>query len=336
MWVSGIGKRSVQVNLIVGLIVFLSAIAWSARAQQPDATAFGKKQSEAEELQLALRANSAEALRAYLQKYPETSRRLELLSTIAQMRRGQFTEWTIYEIDNQRFPQFVKLSSIKQLGDKVAAETRFRIDPLAPGQKFPEGSYRERLIVVDCKQPRLAAAESKVINPSGKVLYAYKWADPAFLDLSTGAAFAPGSIESATQRILCDDGIRTPLVDKQDLAEMRFSSLSSTVAGDGEIFYALAQNGLQPRQREVSVVTQLHRARELDLSGQRPPDVPPYRTQVSRVEVNCADGTMAEMKSEYYDPSNSLIYLNAHGTPFSDIQATAPLAVLRRVVCDAK
>src|SRR5262249_16454027 len=167
---------------------------------------------------------------------------LELLSAIAQMRRSQFTEWTIYEIDNQRFPQFVKLSSIRQLGDRVAAETRLRVDRNTSGQKFPEGSYRESLIVVDCKRPRLRAAESKVVDPSGKVLYAYKWADPAVLDLSSGTAFAPGSIEAATQGILCDERIQTPLVDKQDLAEMRFSSLSATAAGEGEIYYARPPN----------------------------------------------------------------------------------------------
>src|SRR5262249_10914639 len=145
----------------VVLAAFLTAVAPSARAQQTDATAHDKRPSEAEELQIALRTNSADALRAYLQKYPATNRRSELLTTIAQMRRGEFSEWTIYEIDNQRFPQFVKLSSIRQLGDRVAAETRFPVDPSAPGRKFPERSYRERLIVVDCKRPRLAAAEAK-------------------------------------------------------------------------------------------------------------------------------------------------------------------------------
>src|SRR5262249_48685435 len=160
------------------------------------------------------------------------------LSAIAQMRRGEFTEWTMYEVKNERLPQFVKLSSIRQIGDKVAAEMRFRIDPSAPGQKFPVGSHRETLVVVDCKRPRLAAAESKVIDPSGKVLYAYKWAEPALLDLSIAASFAPGSIESATQRVLCDEDMRTPLVGKQDLANTTFHSLSRTVAGDGTMFYA--------------------------------------------------------------------------------------------------
>src|SRR5262249_36320267 len=158
--VFGIGTRSVPGKLIVALAVFLTAVAGSVHAQQPAGTASDKGPSEAEELQIALRANSADALRAYLQKYPATGRRSELLTTIAQMVRGEFNEWTICEIDNQRFPQFVKLSSIRQLGDRVAAETRFPVDPSAPGRKFPEGSYRERMIVVDCKRPRLAAAES--------------------------------------------------------------------------------------------------------------------------------------------------------------------------------
>src|SRR5262249_10543689 len=84
-----------QLTLVV--VAVLAGGASKASAQQPDAAALSKNQSEAEELELALRANSAHALRAYLQKYPQTNRRLELLTTIAQLRRGEFTEWTVYE-----------------------------------------------------------------------------------------------------------------------------------------------------------------------------------------------------------------------------------------------
>jgi hypothetical protein len=334
MWVFGIGKRFVQGRLIIAAAAFLTALAWNASAQQPDATALSKNQYEAEELRIARRSNRVEALRAYLRKYPETSRRLELLTTIAEMRRGEFTEWTIYDISNQRFPQFVKLSSIKQLGDKIAAQTRFLIDPSAPGQKFPEGSFREGLVVVDCKRPRLAEAEIKVVDPSGKVLFAYKWADPALLDLSTGASFAPGSMESATQRIVCDEGMRTTLVGKQDLAEMKFSFLSRTAAGDGGIFYALMQNELHGREREVAVLVRFDHDREFGSSGQARPDVPQYRTQVSGVRLDCADGTSTETKSEYYDSANNLIYLSSQGTAFSDKEATSPFVLLRRMVCN--
>ena len=322
-------------KLIIAAAAFLTALAWDASAQQPDATALSKNQSEAEELQIALQANSVEALRAYLRKHPETGRRFELLTTIAEMRRGEFTEWTIYDTGNPSFPQFVKLSSIKQLGDKVAAQTKARIDPSAAGQKFPEGSFRERLVVVDCKRPRLAAAESKVVDPSGKALFAYKWADPALLDLSTGASFASGSIESATQRILCDEGMRTPLIGKQDLAKMTFASLSRTAAGDGEMFYALTQNELHGREREVAVIVRFDRDHDLALSGQALPNIPQYRTEVSGMKLDCADGTSTKTKSEYYDSANNLIYLSSQGTTFSDKEATSPFALLRRTVCDA-
>jgi hypothetical protein len=317
-------------------MVFLAAVAWNASAQQPDVSVLHKTQSESEELQTALRANSVEALRGYLRKYPKTDRRLELLTVLAQLRRGEFTEWTIYDTADRRFRQFMKLSSIKQFGDKVAVETRVRIDPSAPGQKFPEGSYRDRLIVVDCKRPRLAAAESRVIDASGKVLYAYKWADPAFVDLSIARSFAPGSIEAATQRIICDEGTRTPLVGKQDLVKMTFASLSRTLAGDGEIFYGLMENELHGRQREVAVVVRSDRDRELAWSGQTFPNLPQYRIQVSGMKLDCADGTSTDTKSEYYDSTNNLIYLSPQGTALGDIPAAAPLAVLRRVVCDAK
>jgi len=324
------------VKLIVAVAAFLAAVAWSASAQQPDAATSSKNQSEAEDLRLALRANSADALRAYLQKYPHTSRRLELLTAMAQMRSGEFTEWTIYASADQRFPQFVKLSSIKQLGDRAAAETRFRIDPSAPGQKFPEGSYRERLLVVDCKHPRLAAAESRVTDPSGKVLYAYKWADPAFVDLSTAPSFTPGSIEATIQRLVCDEDMRTPLVGKQDLAKMTFSSLSRTTAGDGEILYALTPNEARGGLREVAVVVRFDRDRELALSGQALPHLLQYRTQVSGIRLDCADGTSRETKSEYYDSENNLVYLNSQRMALNDIQAAESLAALRRAVCDGK
>jgi hypothetical protein len=332
-WVFGTRKRFVQGKLVVAAAAFLTALAWNVSAQQPDAPALSKTQSEAEELQTARRTNSVEALRAYLRKYPETSRRLELLTTIAELRRGEFTEWAIYDTSNQRFPQFVKLSSVKQLGDRVAAQTKFPIDPSAPGQKFPEGSFRERLVVVDCKRPRLAAAESKVIDPSGKVLFAYKWAEPALLDLPTSASFTSGSMESATQRILCDEGMRTPLVGKQDLVKMTFSSLSRTAAGDGEMFYILMQNELHGREREVAVIVRFDHDREVALSSQPLPDIQHYRIQVFGVKLDCADGTSTDTKSEYYDSGNNLIYLSTQGTPFSDKEA---FALLRRTVCNTQ
>jgi hypothetical protein len=128
--------------------------------------------------------------------------------------------------------------------------------------------------------------------------------------------------------------MRTTLVGKQDLAEMKFSFLSRTAAGDGGIFYALMQKELHGREREVAVLVRFDHDREFGSSGQARPDVPQYRTQVSGVRLDCADGTSTETKSEYYDSANNLIYLSSQGTAFSDKEATSPFVLLRRMVCN--
>jgi hypothetical protein len=44
---------------------------------------------------------------------------------------------------------------------------------------------------------------------------------------------------------------------------------------------------------------------------------------------------MSSIKSEYYDSSNNLIYMYTHVTDFKDVQLASPLALLRRIVCNA-
>jgi uncharacterized caspase-like protein len=293
------------------------------------------KHSEAEELQIAVRSNSIDALKTFLEKYPETSKRPELIAAISRMRRAEFTEWTLYELASQRFPQFIKLASIQPIGDRVAVETRYLADPSAPGQKFPEGTYGETLFVADCKHPLMAAAESKMVDPAGKVLYAYKWADPKFLDLSIGPRITPGSISATTQKIACDERLRTPLLAKKAVAKMMFTSLSSTAAGDGEMFYVPIDKESSAGEREVIVISKFHNARGISLAGHEVPDVSPYVTEASRVRLDCRGSSMSAMKSEYYDSSNNLAYMYSYPTDINAVQPASPLALLRRIVCDA-
>jgi hypothetical protein len=215
----------------------------------------------------------------------------------------------------------------------VSVETRALIDPSAPGKKYPEGSYGETLFVVDCSRPRMAAAESKVTDRIGKVLYAYKWADPQFLDLSTASSFEPGSIGASTQRIVCDEEMRTPLFDKKQLSDMDFSSLSSTPAGDGDMFYGPIQDELRG-QKQVTLINRFHRDHTLELAGGSVPGVPDRRFEASRIKVNCSDGTMTDFKSEYYDSSNRLVYLYPYGQQLPG-SGNSPLTLLRRIVCNA-
>jgi uncharacterized caspase-like protein len=291
------------------------------------------KNSEAEELQIALRTNSIEALKAYLEKYPETSKRSELLSTISRMRRAEFTEWTMYRLNSHHFPQFMRLSSIRPMNGKAVVELRYLIDPSDPSQKYPKMSHGEDLVVFDCNKPIFFAVESRIIDPSGEVLHSYKWGDPASLDLSTGSSFTSTSIASVTQRIVCDEGMRTPLVDKGDLAKMKFLPLSSAIDGDGDMFYSLIHNeNTADNQREAIVVDRLHNDRAVDdIAG----DLFTYRTRISRIRVNCVDGTMVRTKSENYDVSNNLVYLRADTLDLKDITNAPVWALLRRIVCNA-
>jgi len=316
-------------------IICLTGPCSGSRTAAPEAVDIIQQatRSEAEELQVALRTNSIEALKNYLEKYPETKKRPELIATISSIRRAEFTEWTLYEVASPRLPQFIKLSSIKQFGDKVVVETRALIDSSAQGKKYPEGSYGETLFVVDCSRPRMAAAESKVTDPAGKVLYAYKWADPQFLDLSKASSFLPGSVGASTQRIVCDEAIRTPLFDKKQLSGMGFSSLSSTPAGDGDMFYGPIQE--EPRgEKQVTLINRFHQDHALELASGSVPGVPARRIEASRVKVNCSDGTMTDFKSEFYDSSNTLVYLYPY-TQQLTASENSPLTLLRRIVCDA-
>ena len=82
------------------------------------------KHSEAEDLQIALQTKNSEALEAYLQKYPESTKRNEVSSAIAGLKRSEFDEWTLFEVANNHFPAYLKISSIEQIGDRVAVRTK--------------------------------------------------------------------------------------------------------------------------------------------------------------------------------------------------------------------
>ena len=95
--------------------------------------------SEDEELQIALQTNKSDALETYLQRYPETKKRTELLIKIAALKRSDLTEWTLYEVGDQHLPQYIQLSSqayewqadgdpIKHKADIIQTQT-----PINPG-----------------------------------------------------------------------------------------------------------------------------------------------------------------------------------------------------------
>ena len=259
------------------------------------------------------------------------------------LRRSEFDEWTLYQVANQRFPQYLRLSSVYTFGDKVAVSFKELWDTaviVVPGKPFPEGAYNEDTVTIDCNKQLLGLGERTVFNAAGEVLYHYKWADPEFLDLSIiGTKLPPGSVAIAAQNILCHEELRTPLLGKRQLASMTFSSLSSTADGEGDMFYVPIASGTHATSpKERIVVVKQHHDHKIEFPNVSIADLPSFRTIVERAQVRCADHNVAIPKSEYYDASNNLVYLVA--IPSKDIQwmsvnETSPLGLLSRIVCNA-
>ena len=111
------------------------------------------RRSVADELQIALQTNKPAALQSYLDKYPNGAEQEKVLAEIARLRRSEFNEWTIFQVGNGKFPQYLKISSIHQFGDRVAYQARSLAEPDSVigtdkigTDKFPEGTYAEVLM----------------------------------------------------------------------------------------------------------------------------------------------------------------------------------------------
>jgi uncharacterized caspase-like protein len=306
------------------------------------------KLSETEELQIALQTNTVNALDTYLRKYPNSTRRADIFDKVARLRMSEFNEWTLYEIGDQRFPHYLRLSSAEKLGNRGVVLTRFLADPSRPimsGQEFPKDVdvYVEDLSVFDCSEPVLAAAERSVVTNSGEVIFHYKWADPQFLNLSIGMKLAPGSVGLIARTIVCHDEMRTPLIDKSDLTLSNFISLSSTVKGDGEMFYLPLTDEMKDGDNITPIVAiKLNKARTisedaaqrgLTFNGQLD-----YRVQISKVEIYCPENKISFLKTEFYDDEQHLVLVSpsdlSKEVPRIDVSETSPYGLLRRIACN--
>jgi uncharacterized caspase-like protein len=303
------------------------------------------QQSEDDEYQIALQANNVDALETYLQKYPETTKRAEVISTIEGLRRSELTEWTLYEVTNPHIPNFMQLSSIQQFGDKAVAKVKFIFDPSAPkvffGKPLPDADYEEDLNVYDCTKPVMATSEQWFFSKSGELLFHYKWADPQYLNLAIGATLPAGSVGSTAGNIACHEDISAPLVSKEQLAAMKFSSLSSTIAGDGEIFYGPVLDGKDVQnQKEILFILKNdvdHSIAEFLPENASIPDPPNFRTEVDRTLLSCDKNEFTTTKVEFWNASNQLVRLEGldptKSVKPSEYKELSPFATLQAIVC---
>src|SRR5205814_6271819 len=106
-----------------------------------------------------------------------------------------------------------------------------------------------------------------------------------------GFKFGPGSVGNTGKNLTCDAALTTPLVSKKQIANMSFTSLSSTTAGDGEIYYGTAQkNKNDPSEIAVTFVLKYnsdHNVKEFFPNGTSIPEPPEFRYEVDRVLIRC-------------------------------------------------
>ena len=297
-------------------------------------------QSEDEELQIALQTKNTDALETYLQKYPESQKRSEVIEAISTMRTAEFNEWTLYGVSiggNKSLPQFMQLSSIRLIdnGTKAVVRVKYVPDPSQPtdaSKKFPDAAYFEDLSVFRCNPPRMAAAETKYSNTNGEIVYHFKWADPEFLNLAIGGPVPPKTTASTAREIGCQSALRTPLVTKKQLAEMSFSSLGSS--GDADQFYKLNGGDQGGAMREVTIITKLHEETELkfltDMSVK-------YSTEVDRIELKCLERAFQTLKSEYYEfPWKSCVFSctnSSEESVWTNYAELTAFGVLQQIAC---
>jgi hypothetical protein len=304
------------------------------------------KQSESDELQIALQTNNLAALGTYLKEYPDTPKRATIQSVIEKLKRSEFTEWTLYEVGNKTLPWYFKSSSIQQFADRVAVRTKALINPASSkvffGKSLPDANSYEDTLVYDCTNPLSITSDETILNKANKVLYHYNFGAPQYLEISRGQAIPPGSVSFTARKILCDPELRTPTVGKEQLAKMDFKSLSSTVAGDGDIFYEpLHNNADNQNEKNFLFILKFFTDHAVPLgSGTSIPDPPNYRTEIDKIRMMCAEKKMISIKNEYYDASNKFVYLLAIGPPTPkanwtqiNTELNSPLSTLHRIFC---
>jgi hypothetical protein len=298
------------------------------------------KQSEAEELRIALATKNVDALETYLEKYPDTLNKTEILGEIGNLRRAEFSEWTVFEWSTSNKPQYIKLSSIRQFGDRASAQIRYLIEnnsqrKLPGGASIPDGSYQEDVNVYDCTKLWMAAADQTIYGPSGDVLYHYKYADPQYLQLGLGFALSETSIGAQTQKLVCRAENALFLASKKQIASgAKFESLSTMVNGEGEMFYRIVQNrNVSDSIKEILVLQKLKEEREMVLKNGTDAGFK-FAYELDDFLLSCSESKSTIIGTSYYKNSLELAHISVSGPAWFEFKEFSPIALLRNIVCN--
>ena len=217
--------------------------------------------------------------------------------------------------------------------------------PLKPDEAKPSpdnpplaNSYEQDTEVLDCKKSLQALAERIVFNKSGDIAFKFKWGNPEKLDLSIGGPIPPNSILSVSERIMCDEDTKMSIISKDAIERMPLTLLSSTVIGDGEIYYG-PKKDISNGSYTIAMpaIIKLHKDHEMA-------EIAPkqtilgfqalYRTLVQPLQFDCANKKVLSVLIEDLDAEGNLLYLGAKSQEF-DVRAN-PFASLFAIACEGQ
>ena len=248
-------------------------------------------------------------------------------------------EWVLFAFDQKPVAFYFKPSAVKYVGDRVAFLIRFPLKPdeakPSPDNSLLANSYEQDMEVIDCKKSLQALAQRIVFNKSGDIAFQFKWGDPENLDLSIGGPIAPNSINSLAERIMCDENTKISVISKDVVERMPLTLLSSTVTGDGEIYYGPKKeisNGAYTIA--MPAIIKLHKDHEIAETVAKGTVLgfqAHYRTFVQPLQFDCSNKKALSVLIEDLDAENNLIYLGPIPQEF-DVKAN-PFASLFVAAC---
>jgi hypothetical protein len=301
------------------------------------------RQSQDDELQIALQTKNVDALGTYFDKYPEARKSEQLLSQIAALKRSEHTEWTLFEVANQHLPQFMQLSSIQKFGDQSAIRQKQPVDESKPkvfhGRTFPEAAYIEDLNVYDCTGLRMVTADEGIYNQAGNLLFHYKWGDPQYLNLKIGVELTPGSVGFFARNIACNERVSAPLLSKKQIIDVKFDTLVKSPNGDGEIFRYLVPNQETADQKTILIILRWledHNIKDTLPQELSIPNPPSYRTEVDHTVLKCDEKKYLIDKIEYWNSSNEIVHIRTQAPSalkFLDFDEKSIYQVLQEIYC---
>lgn len=254
--------------------------------------------------------------------------------------RGRPGEWVLYGTIGQKpaLSHFFQPTSVRIFGDRVVYRARYALPENTTAREKAnfQGAHEDVTNVIDCKKSITAMAERIVYSSARQVISQFKWGDPESLDLAIGQTIPPGSMLAMGQYIMCNEELRTQLLSKENIVK-NMKHLVRTAAGHGDIFYGPTK-AISNSAYPIELVTAIRFDTDRPFTELFPGTVVglprSYRIRADRLQLNCVDRKVQDLKIELYDSENNWLSLTTP-TPVRpiDVAQGSPFETLLNVVC---